>query len=104
MALAQTLPHVRKFVQGFVESNGEADPEFVSGLVVAVHELLENAVKYSTDSTTSLEVKLDLRHSKHVVVITKNLAARESAARAGPRRFRCSAHRVKVAVNARASA
>ncbi len=77
----QTLPHVRKFVQGFVESNGRADAEFVSGLVVAVHEMLENAVKYSTDSTTSLEVKLDLRQSKHVVVITKNQATRESASR-----------------------
>ena len=92
-----TLPHVRKFVQGFVESNGHADPQFVSGLVVAVHELLENAVKYSTDSTTSLEVKLDLEHSRHVVLITKNLATRESAERVTARLNRLQAgdpHRV----------
>ncbi len=77
----KTLPHVRRFVRGFVESNGRDDPDFVSGLVVAVHELLENAVRYSTDSTTSLEVKLDLCHSHHVVLITRNQATRESAAR-----------------------
>ncbi len=78
---AKTLPHVRRFVQGFVESNGRADADFVSRLVVAVHELMENAIKYATDATTTLEVKLDLRHHRHVVLITKNHATRESAAR-----------------------
>jgi hypothetical protein len=49
---------VRKFVSEFyAETIG--DPEIGSKLALATHELLDNAVRYSTDGRTSITIRLN---------------------------------------------
>jgi hypothetical protein len=65
---------VRRFVSEFyMEVLGDADA--TSRLTVATHELLENAVKYSSDGYTSVTIGVACADGQTVVTIeTKNLA------------------------------
>jgi hypothetical protein len=63
---------VRKFVETFYDRVGR-DPESTAKLVVATHELLENAIKYSIDGKTHLRIELD-QETRVVAVRTSNRA------------------------------
>jgi len=67
---------VRRFVQNFYEHllDGDAGAQ----LALATHELLENAVKYSTDGEARLSIAVAKQDGKHEVSIgTKNRASTE---------------------------
>lgn len=66
------VPTVRRFVGEFYTRVLD-DAEVTSRLVVATHELLENAVRYSADSQSS--IRIGVRRDKgrtHVRIDTKN--------------------------------
>ena len=70
---------VRRFVQNFYEHflDGDAGAQ----LALATHELLENAVKYSTDGEARLSIAVAKGNGKHEVSIgTKNRASPEHLA------------------------
>jgi hypothetical protein len=52
--LTQTRDFVSSFCATFVQ-----DPDVVYRIAIAVHELLENAIKYSSDGTTLLTIELE---------------------------------------------
>lgn len=55
---ASLIQVVRRFVSDFYERVLE-DPDAVSRVALATHELLENAVKYSLDGATALSITVD---------------------------------------------
>src|SRR5262245_22649655 len=59
---------VRRFVSEFYERI-LGDPDTVSRLALATHELLENAVKYSTDGATTLCISVDPKDGARFVSI-----------------------------------
>lgn len=65
---------VRTFVKDFYE-HVVKDPELTWRLALATHELLENAVKFSTDNTTSLQVEV----TRSATDIKVNIATRNRA-------------------------
>lgn len=76
------LHHVRRFVSNFVRSHPlEVSPTLLSNVTMSAHELLENAVKYSADGQSELEVRL-VPGSTRVIVSTANRATPDQAARA----------------------
>ena len=58
---------VRRFVSEFYQ-NVLRDPDLAARLALATHELVENAVKYSTDGDSTLRVELD--RTKGIVTVT----------------------------------
>lgn len=70
LALVST---VRRFVATFYE-NVLTDPDVTSRVALAAHELLENAVKYSTDGETNVRVDVSPGTGKllHVCIRTRN--------------------------------
>lgn len=71
------VSRVRKFVSDFyVELLG--DPDMSHKLAMATHEMLENAVSYSSDKRSELIVSLHRLRGEYVVAIkTKNRASDE---------------------------
>ncbi|UQA59345.1 hypothetical protein [Polyangium aurulentum] len=67
---------VRRFVFDFYERM-IGDKDVVSRVALATHELLENAVKYSVDGSTSLSITFEPAESTSIVSI--RLANRASA-------------------------
>lgn len=67
---------VRRFVSDFY-ARAIGDKDVVSRVALATHELLENAVKYSSDGATSLSITFDPAEGGSVVSI--RLANRASA-------------------------
>jgi hypothetical protein len=59
---------VRRFVSDFYKKMLN-DPDAVSRVALATHELLENAVKYSSDGGTSLSITVDHGEASSVVSI-----------------------------------
>lgn len=59
---------VRRFVSDFYK-NMLNDPDAVSRVALATHELLENAVKYSIDGGTVLSITVEHGESESVVTI-----------------------------------
>ena len=59
---------VRRFVSDFYERMID-DADAVSRMALATHELLENAVKYSSDGATSLSITFEPREPSSVVSI-----------------------------------
>jgi hypothetical protein len=59
---------VRRFVSDFYKKMLN-DPDTVSRVALATHELLENAVKYSSDGGTSLSITVDHGEASSVVTI-----------------------------------
>jgi len=55
---ASLIQIIRRFVSDFYEGMLE-DPDAVSRVALATHELLENAVKYSADGATALSITLE---------------------------------------------
>lgn len=71
---------VRRFVSDFYERMVE-DPDAVSRMALATHELLENAVKYSSDGSTSLSITFEPGEVSSVVSIRlSNCANKENLA------------------------
>jgi hypothetical protein len=74
--LTQTREFVSSFCDTFV-----TDPDTTSRITMAAHELLENAVKYSTDGTTRMRIELHERNGDSFVTIqSQNHATPERAA------------------------
>jgi len=69
---------VRQFVQSFYEEMF-GDPDVTDRLGLAAHELLENAVKYSSDGVTQIrvEVRPGSEGGRQVIVTTRNHARPE---------------------------
>jgi anti-sigma regulatory factor (Ser/Thr protein kinase) len=63
------VPDVRRFVEKL--HRRVSNPEDVSRVAMATHELLENAVKFSTDGSTSLQVEVG---GSQVTITTRNRA------------------------------
>jgi hypothetical protein len=59
---------VRRFVSDFYKRMLN-DPDTVSRVALATHELLENAVKYSSDGGTSLSITVEHREASSLVSI-----------------------------------
>lgn len=77
------IPIVRRFVSDFY---GEvfADPEIISRLALATHELMENAVRHNSGDEARLMVELrDLAGAKHIAVKISNPSYPEDIARVG---------------------
>jgi hypothetical protein len=75
------VPIVRRFVSDFY---GEvfADPEIISRLALATHELMENAVRHNSGGEARLTVELrDLAGAKHIAVKIGNPSVPEKIAR-----------------------
>lgn len=69
---------VRRFVSDFY-ARMLNDPDAVSRVALATHELLENAVKYSTDGGTSLSITVDHGESESLISIRMtNRASKEN--------------------------
>ena len=76
---AKLVSIVRRFVSDFYERM-LIDREGIDRVALATHELLENAVKYSSDGETSLRIQIDQIGPKAIVTIqTRNLATAENA-------------------------
>jgi hypothetical protein len=76
------LHHVRRFVSNFVRSHPlEVSATLLSNVTMSAHELLENAVKYSSDGQSALEVRMT-PESTQVTVTTSNRTTPDQAARA----------------------
>lgn len=54
---ADLIPTVRRFIQDFYQRVLQ-DEDITSHVVIATHELLENAVKYSSDQQSSIRVSV----------------------------------------------
>jgi hypothetical protein len=67
--LVEDVPDVRRFVERL--HRRMSDPEDVSRVAMATHELLENAVKFSTDGATCLRVEIG---GSQVSITTRNRA------------------------------
>lgn len=65
---------VRRFVSEFYCEILE-EPDAVSRLALATHELLENAVKYSIDGCTSLSIAVDQEEPRRVTIRISNRAS-----------------------------
>jgi len=63
------VPEVRRFVEKLHRRNSSA--EDISRVAMATHELLENAVKFSTDGTASLRIEVG---ASQVTITTRNRA------------------------------
>jgi anti-sigma regulatory factor (Ser/Thr protein kinase) len=72
---------VRRFVAEFYDRI-LGDPIITSRLVVATHELLENAVRYSSDGQSGIRIAVDVVDDKNgeVIVETKNRTSPEALA------------------------
>jgi hypothetical protein len=69
---------VRRFVSDFYDRMLD-DADGVSRVALATHELLENAVKYSSDGATSLSIRVDHEGAESVVSIRiSNRATKEN--------------------------
>lgn len=67
---------VRNFVSGFYQRVLD-DPDLAGRLALATHELLENAVKYSSTPEATLRVEVD-RNSRRVSICTSNSSRQEN--------------------------
>jgi hypothetical protein len=67
---------VRRFVGNFFEL-ALASPETSARLAMAVHELLENAVKFSTDGDSTIRVDMTPAENLTLVKVTTKNRARE---------------------------
>lgn len=71
------VPTVRRFVGDFYERVLH-DADVVSRLVVATHELLDNAVRYSSDGVSVLRIAVRPEPGRaHVVIETENRSTAE---------------------------
>jgi hypothetical protein len=59
---------VRRFVTAFYDEILN-DPDATSRIALATHELLENAVKYSTDNSTTLSIEVTRGESARLVTV-----------------------------------
>jgi hypothetical protein len=72
---AGLLTQTREFVSSFC-STFVRDPAFIYRVTIAVHELLENAIKYSSDGSTSIRIALRKDGARRCVSIrAENSAA-----------------------------
>ena len=69
---------VRRFVGTFYE-RALASPELAQRAALAAHELLENAVKYSTDGETTIRMDVQRHPRPKVVIRTRNRASPANA-------------------------
>lgn len=67
--VVEDVPEVRRFVEKL--HRRVSNPEDVSRVAMATHELLENAVKFSTDGSTCLRVEIG---GSQVTITTRNRA------------------------------
>jgi hypothetical protein len=65
----EDVPEVRRFVEKL--HRRVSNPDDVSRVAMATHELLENAVKFSTDGSTTLRVEIG---GSVVTIMTRNRA------------------------------
>ncbi|HSN99487.1 MAG TPA: hypothetical protein VLS89_14425 [Candidatus Nanopelagicales bacterium] len=72
---ASLIQVVRRFVSDFYEGVLD-DPDALSRVALATHELLENAVKYATDGTTDLSIGVEAAEGggRDVVIRLSNRA------------------------------
>lgn len=76
---AKLVSIIRRFVTDFYEQMLQ-DRDGIDRVALATHELLENAVKYSSDGETTIRIQIDFAGSKAVVNIrTRNKADSENA-------------------------
>lgn len=78
----ELIPIVRRFVSAFYEQL-LSQPEAVSRLALAAHELLENTVKFSVDRVSSIQMEV-VRHAQSIDIgiRTRNRASAEDLAAA----------------------
>jgi hypothetical protein len=76
------LRHVRSFLNFLEEPPHELGPEPLSALTMAAHELLENALKYGRGQGATLELRVEPRHARRLLVRTRNKATTRDARRA----------------------
>jgi hypothetical protein len=69
---------VRKFIGTFY-AHVYNDPETIDRVALAAHELLENAVKYSTDGATTLRMDIVTGPTMSFVIRTRNRATPDHA-------------------------
>lgn len=75
---ADLIPTVRRFIQDFYQRVLE-NADITSHVVIATHELLENAVKYSSDQQSSIRVSVRRQDGDVGVVIeTTNRASADN--------------------------
>jgi hypothetical protein len=75
---AGLLTPVRDFVSAFC-GTFLRDPDMIYRIAITVHELLENAIKYSIDGATEITIELRTQPgASHVSIRTENRASRES--------------------------
>jgi hypothetical protein len=65
---AELVPVIRCFVSSFYD-HVVCDADVVARVALATHELLENAVKYSSDGSTSLSIAVEPRDAEILVRI-----------------------------------
>jgi len=71
------VPDVRKFVEK-VHKRIVTDMDDVSRVIMAAHELLENAVKFSADGSASLHIEITANNQ--VCITTRNKASPDDLA------------------------
>lgn len=77
------VPIVRRFVSDFYGEVFE-DPEIISRVALATHELMENAIRHNSGGEAHLMVELrDVAGAKHISVRIGNPAWPENIARVG---------------------
>jgi hypothetical protein len=76
------LHHVRDFLAFLADPPRQVGPDTLSEVTVAVHELMENAIKYARGTGATLELRCDSRHADRIVVRTVNRATVSNARRA----------------------
>jgi hypothetical protein len=64
------VPHIRRLVER-MQARVVRDAEDVSRVAMTTHELLENAIKFSTDGTASLRIEVE---GGDVCITTRNRA------------------------------
>jgi anti-sigma regulatory factor (Ser/Thr protein kinase) len=69
----QLVSVVRRFVAEFCK-RFLSDPDGVSRVALATHELLENAVKYSKDGKTTIRIEVEQTTPKLVRIVLRNRA------------------------------
>lgn len=72
----QLVSVVRRFVSEFYQ-RVLGDPEGTSRVALATHELLENAVKYSVDGETTMQIEVKHARPTEVTIRMRNRATPE---------------------------
>jgi hypothetical protein len=80
---ASLISMVRRLVSDFYGNQVFADPDVSSRLALAMHELLENAVKYGTDEESTVRLEIIPEEGTgftRVIIRTENRASQEHIA------------------------